>query len=105
MGAGRRRAGSARATPCSASTAAIGAARAVAAADPYALACDLETVPWLSSGVGPIAPAAVRFLRHEGARSRLCGNQIYGARLNRRDEPTPSTRHLLDGVPMSVRRR
>ncbi|CAH0376149.1 unnamed protein product [Pelagomonas calceolata] len=31
-------------------------------ADPYALACDLETVPWLSSGVGPIrARRAVRF--------------------------------------------
>ena len=30
--------------------------------DPYALACDLETVPWLSSGVGPIrARRAVRF--------------------------------------------
>jgi hypothetical protein len=31
-------------------------------ADPYALACDLETVPWLSSGVGPIrARRSVRF--------------------------------------------
>ena len=31
-------------------------------ADPYALACDLETVPWLSSGIGPIrARRAVRF--------------------------------------------
>ena len=30
--------------------------------DPYALACDLETVPWLSSGVGPVrARRAVRF--------------------------------------------
>ncbi len=31
-------------------------------ADPYALACDLETVPWLSSGVGPVrARRSVRF--------------------------------------------
>ena len=30
--------------------------------DPYVLACDLETVPWLSSGVGPVrARRAVRF--------------------------------------------
>ena len=55
-------------------------------ADPYALACDLETVPWLSSGVGPIrARRAVRFSfgtkapgeRPSGARRLSDGERLH----------------------------
>ena len=66
-------------------------------ADPYALACDLETVPWLSSGVGPIrARRAVRFsFGTKAPGPRLCGNQIYGAFvLNRRVDL-----HAIDATP------
>ena len=61
-------------------------------ADPYALACDLETVPWLSSGVGPIrARRAVRF----SFGTKAPGDRPSGARRLTDDE----RRSLIEARP------
>ena len=60
--------------------------------DPYALACDLETVPWLSSGVGPIrARRAVRF----SFGTKAPGDRPSGARRLTDDE----RRSLIEARP------
>ena len=69
-------------------------------ADPYALACDLETVPWLSSGVGPIrARRAVRF----AFGTKAPGPRPSGARRLSDDERARA--HRVAAGPRCERRR